>query len=465
MRMTPKTFALFVPGLVLALAMMGCSTSFAADAPPDPSYPRERDHQVHDYDAPAEHPLRTRIDVHQHSPHERIQKKSLEQHRSKHEHEKSPLHKVEPPEIDATETAASRAVDQGLVGAVFGQVSITEGDTERESGFAGLRRIGSADVLNGQESFIIGSNTKAMTAVVAARLIERGVLRWDSTIGETVPQLQQSMRADYREVTLEQLLAHRGGVLVMTGGEDLQRFADFLVNYTDALPQTLVERRRFFANWLLTQPPPSGVTPRQDFYYSNAGYTLVAAMLEAVTGKPYETLFDEELTQPLGVAGSWVRPELMASNQPLGHEGARGQLQVVPPLSSEEQQWADAIFAPAGLFSTTAMAYSTWLHWHLLALQGQTTPLPAAYVQRLQQLTDGDYAVGWVAITTPAGRLLFHTGSWQGFMAIAVVDLAGQNASFGLTNTGDIAADGSSWVLEVLAAQLHNMDRRVWLDE
>ncbi len=463
MRMTSKIFTLFVPGLVLVLAMMG-SKSFAS-APPDPSYPRERDHQVHDYDAPAEHPLRTRIDTHQHSPHERIQKKSLEQHRSKHEHEKSPLPKEEPPEIDAAEAAASRAVDQGLVGAVFGQVSITEGDTERESGFAGLRRIGSTDALNGQESFIIGSNTKAMTAVVAARLIERGVLRWDSTIGEVVPELQQSMRADYREVTLEQLLAHRGGVLAMTGDEDIHNFSIFLENYTDALPQTLVEMRRFFAHWLLTQLPPSGVTPRQDFYYSNAGYTLVAAMLEAVTGKPYETLFDEELTQPLGVVGSWVRPELMASNQPLGHEGARGQLQVAPPLSSEEQQWADAIFAPAGLFSTTAMAYSTWLHWHLLALQGQTTPLPAAYVQRLQQLTDGDYAVGWAAIPTPAGRLLFHTGSWMGFMTIAVVDLAGQNASFGLTNTSDVAPDGSSWVLDVLVVQLFEMIRRTWSDE
>ena len=223
MRMTPKTFELFVPGLVLALAMMGSSTS----------------------------------------------------------------HAVEPPEIDATEAAASRAVDQGLVGAVFGQVSIKDGDTERESGFAGLRRIGSTDALNGRESFIIGSNTKAMTAVVAARLIERGVLRWDSTIGEAIPELQPSMRADYREVTVEQLLAHRGGVLAMTGGEDLQRFSNFLVTYTDALPQTLVEKRRFFANWLLTQPPPSGVIPRQDFYYSNSGYTLDAAMLEALTGKTY----------------------------------------------------------------------------------------------------------------------------------------------------------------------------------
>ena len=353
--------------------------------------------------------------------------------------------------------AASSAVRQGLVGAMFGQVSTTQ----RESGVAGLRQIGTADALNGQESFIIGSTTKAMTAMVAARLIERNVLRWDTKIGEAIPGLQQSMRADYRGVTLEQLLAHRGGILAMSGDEDIQSFQVFLDNYTGALPQTLQERRRFFAEWLVTQPPPINVLPGQGFFYSNAGYALVSAMLEAVTGKPYETLFDEELAQPLGVAGSWVRPELMAANQPLGHAGARGQLVVVPPPSSEEQPWVDAIFAPAGLFSTTSSAYSIWLHWHLLALQGQTTPLPAGYVQRLQQLAEGDYAVGWVGRVDPAGRpVLLHDGHWLGFMTLVVVDLAGHRASFGLTNTGDIAADGSSWVLEVLITELLEMDRR-----
>ena len=362
-----------------------------------------------------------------------------------------------PSELPGSATeAASSAVSQGLIGAVFGQVSATQ----RDIGGAGLRRLGTTDALTGQESFIIGSNTKAMTSVVAARLIERGVLRWDSTIGEAMPELQASMRADYHAVTLEQLLAHRGGVLAMTGGEDAERFQLYLDNYSGVLPQTLQERRSFFAHWLLSQPPPGGVVPGQDFYYSNGGYALAGTMLEAVTGKPYEILFDEELTQPLGVAGSWVRPELMAADQPFGHEGAHGQLAVVPPFSVVEQQWADVI-APAGLFSTTAAAYSTWLQWHLLALQGQATPLPAGYIQRLQQLADGDYAVGWMAATDPTGRpILVHGGHWPGFMSFPIIDLAGQRASFGLTNTGYVSADGSSWVMEALVTQLADMDRR-----
>lgn len=361
-----------------------------------------------------------------------------------------------PSELSGSATeAASSAVSQGLVGAVFGQVSAAQ----RDSGVAGLRQLGSPDQLNGQELFLINSNGKAMTALVAARLIERGVLRWDSKIGDVLPELQPSMRANYRDVTLEQLLAHRGGVLAMAGDEDVERFQTFLDNYTGDLPQTLVERRRVFADWLLMQSPPNGVTPGQDFLYSNAGYALAGAMLEAATGKSYETLFDEELTQPLGVAGSWVLPRLTAADQPAGHIGARDQL-VVVPLPAEQQQWIDVI-APAGLFSTTAAGYLTWLNWHLLALQGQTTPLPAGYVQRLQQLAEGDYAAGWIGGVDPAGwPVLVHDGSGDGFMSIAVVDLAGQRARFAVTNTEDFAVDGSSWVLEVLSTQLLDMDRR-----
>ena len=362
-----------------------------------------------------------------------------------------------PSELPGSATeAASSAVSQGLVGAVFGQVSAAQ----RESGVAGLRQLGSPDVLNGQELFLFNSNGKAMTALVAARLIERGVLRWDSKIGDLLPELQPSMRTNYRDVTLEQLLAHRGGVLAMTGGEDVQRFQTFLDNYTGDLPQTLVDRRRFFADWMLMEPPPTGVIPGQDFLYSNAGYALVGAMMEAVTGKSYETLFDEELTQPLGVPGSWILPRLIAADQPAGHSGARDQLVVVAPFPADLQQWVD-VTAPAGLFSTTAAGYLTWLNWHLLALQGQTTPLPAGYVQRLQQLAEGDYAAGWIGGVDPAGRpVLVHDGSGDGFMSIAVVDLAGQRARFAVTNTEHSAADGSSWVLEALSTQLLEMDRR-----
>jgi CubicO group peptidase (beta-lactamase class C family) len=59
---------------------------------------------------------------------------------------------------------------------------------------------------------LLGSNGKAMTATMVARLVERGVLSWDAPLSQTLPELATDMQAAYREVTLRDLLAHQSGM-------------------------------------------------------------------------------------------------------------------------------------------------------------------------------------------------------------------------------------------------------------
>lgn len=364
-----------------------------------------------------------------------------------------------PPGQQAAE-AAAEAVRQGLVGVVFGQIDARQpAQIRSDIAGAGLRKLGSMARISGEESFIIGSNTKAMTAVVVARLIAQGTLRWDTGIGEAIPALQDRMRPEYRSVTMEQLLAHRGGLLALTDPAELQQLVGYIDDYAGELPQTLVARRRFVAEWALNQTPPTKPVPGRDFLYSNAGYILVGAMLEAITGQAFEALFEQHLSQPLGVAGGWKRPEFNATNPTFGHTGQPGKIELQPAFQAEEQDWLDVI-GPSGLFSTTPAAYANWLHWHLLALQGQSTPLPAGYIQRLKALTEGDYGVGWLMVPLDGRSTLAHTGHWAGYMAEAAVDLAGLRAGFGLTNIGDESEGGDSWVLRLLNNALIQMDLR-----
>ena len=350
----------------------------------------------------------------------------------------------------AVTQAADKAVKQGLVGAVFGYLNLVQNPI----GVSGVRTLRGKDMLRGDEFFSIGSNTKAMTAVVAARLIERGVISWDTKAQDVLPELKSSMSSSYLNVTLEQLLAHRGGILAFTDEDDFQRFQAFLASYNGELPSTETSRRRFFVNWLLSQSPPSNITPGTDFFYSNAGYILVAAMLEAATGKPFKTLFSEEVEQPLGIAGIWIPPNEATATGPNGYEGMKGQLALVQPLPAELQTWF-AELAPSGLYATTPQNYSSWLRWHLLALRGQETPLPRGYVQRLKGLTPGSYAVGWGGGAAMNGRtVLVHMGHISGFSAEATVDVNGESASFALTNTGD----GGNWVLSILNQGLLDID-------
>ena len=62
------------------------------------------------------------------------------------------------------------------------------------------------------DHFHLGSCTKAMTATLCALLIEEGRLRWNSTVAEVFPDIAPDLHADYRPVTLEQLLQHRSGL-------------------------------------------------------------------------------------------------------------------------------------------------------------------------------------------------------------------------------------------------------------
>jgi CubicO group peptidase (beta-lactamase class C family) len=75
----------------------------------------------------------------------------------------------------------------------------------------GFRRRGGMEAVTVDDKFHIGSVTKSMTATVAAMLVEQAKLSWTTTIGESFPELTNEIHADYLGVTLEQLLAHRGG--------------------------------------------------------------------------------------------------------------------------------------------------------------------------------------------------------------------------------------------------------------
>ena len=55
------------------------------------------------------------------------------------------------------------------------------------SGAVGTRRAGTNNPVTINDRFHIGSDTKAMTALIAAMLVEGGKIRWTSTVARGVP--------------------------------------------------------------------------------------------------------------------------------------------------------------------------------------------------------------------------------------------------------------------------------------
>lgn len=347
--------------------------------------------------------------------------------------------------------AAQTVVRLGVVGAVFGRVTAEQ----VQAGASGWLRQGQSAPMRSDVLTMIGSNTKAMTSALCARMIERGALSWQRSVGEGLPELVEAGNP-YASVTLEQLLDHRGGVLGLhTDPQELERFVAYRDAHVDEWPDTLQGRRRFFARWLLAQPPAQGVVPGRDLLYSNAGYVLAATLLEAATGQGFEALFGAELAVPLGLQAHWQRPEQLGTDQPFGHQGEMGAFEPVALLEPDDQAWID-VLAPAGLLTLPVPDYARWLQLHLRALSGATHPLPTSYIQRLKALRADDYALGWVAIALASGPVLAHSGDWEGFSTLASVSRDGRLALFGNTNASD--ANGAGRIFPALSDELVRLD-------
>ena len=90
--------------------------------------------------------------------------------------------------------------------------ALVRGERPATIGTAGVRRRGSPQPIARADLFHVGSCTKAMTAMLCARLVEQGALSWNTTLAAAFPHQRPMMAPAFRTVTLEQLLTHRGGL-------------------------------------------------------------------------------------------------------------------------------------------------------------------------------------------------------------------------------------------------------------
>jgi CubicO group peptidase (beta-lactamase class C family) len=131
------------------------------------------------------------------------------------------------------------------------------------SGAAGTRRFGTDIPVSVDDRFHIGSDTKAMTVLLAALFVEDGKLRWDTRLEEVFPELAGKMDAGLRRVTLTQLMSHTSGLPSDT--DEIEA----LVNRAMLQPGNLDAQRY----WLVQEwaPKPLAASPGEKWAYSNLG--------------------------------------------------------------------------------------------------------------------------------------------------------------------------------------------------
>lgn len=300
----------------------------------------------------------------------------------------------------------------------------------QERAAVGVRKWGVATPVTTRDLWHIGSCTKAMTATLAAILVEEGKLRWNTTIGDVFPELKDRMDTQYQAVTLEQLLQNRGGIAGAPPGPAWKRAWEE--------SGTPTQQRLEFIKTVLSHPPEA--PPGTKMIYSNQGFVIAGAMMEKLTGTAYEKLMTDRLFKPLGMttAGFGTPGSRGKTDQPWGHVKRTGT--TVPTQSDNPPA-----IGPAGRVycSLDDMARFTMLH-----LESSTTKQLLSH-ETLRRLhtppAGGDYAAGWFVVKRgwARGTAITHNGSnnmwyivmWlapeRDFAVIAATNIAGSAAETG----------------------------------
>src|SRR5215813_15314180 len=133
--------------------------------------------------------------------------------------------------------------------------------------------------------FRLGSITKQFTATLIMQLVEQGKIKLDGKLSDYLPDYRKDTG---EKVTIHHLLTHTSGVPSYTSQPG------FFENVSRN-PYKVDEFVKKYASGNLEFEPGSKYT------YNNSGYFLLGAIIEHVTGKPYEQVLKENIFDPAGM--------------------------------------------------------------------------------------------------------------------------------------------------------------------
>ncbi|MGZ8843446.1 MAG: serine hydrolase domain-containing protein, partial [Pyrinomonadaceae bacterium] len=136
--------------------------------------------------------------------------------------------------------------------------------------------------------FRLGSITKQFTATLILQLVEQGKIKLDGKLIDYLPDYRKDTGA---KVTVHNLLSHTSGIPSYTS------LPGFFAN---------VSRNPFTVDEFIKKYTSGDLEfePGTKFVYDNSGYFLLGAIIEKVTGKPYEQVLKENIFDPVGMKNS-----------------------------------------------------------------------------------------------------------------------------------------------------------------
>ena len=264
--------------------------------------------------------------------------------------------------------------------------------------------------------FRLGSVSKIVTASIAARMVDQGLVDLDAPIVRYLPELPEH----HHSTTLRQLLGHLGGVRNYNRA-DFDLLAPGSVIDLRIYPDTESALSLFINDPLIA---PAGTT----YSYSTFGYTLVSAVLESAGNASFSDLLSQYVTEPLSLES--LQTDRLFDLRP-------GRVSLYD-LGDVYRQRIDPTITDDIVNALSNNPAYKWAGGGLIATPSDLARFGAAFIESgfltsmtftevfTVQNSDSDNAnrvgLGWRVDHDSAGRLRYHhAGEQQGARSVLIV--------------------------------------------
>lgn len=177
--------------------------------------------------------------------------------------------------------------------------------------------------------FDIGSMNKSMTKVLILKLVQEGKLKLNDKLGQFLNGFPKDA-AD--KISIDHLLSHQSG------------YGDY---HTPEYWDIPLEEKSLAVTVDFIKKLPILFEPGKEQEYSNAGYVLLGAIAEKITGKSYYDLIEEYITKPLKMKSTFLRDKYSVTNRAIGYfKNFKGEIR-------DNEDFQEIPTPAGGFYSTT----------------------------------------------------------------------------------------------------------------
>lgn len=291
-------------------------------------------------------------------------------------------------QVDALVTPLIQANAPGL-----GVTVIQDGRIAHAKGY-GLARLDTKETVGLNTAFDLGSTSKQFTAMAVMILVERGKLSYDDPLTKFFPEFPPYAKS----ITVRHLLNHTSGLVDAIAPRWFRK--GYEPTSKDLVKMMAREQSVRFA-------------PGEKFEYNNAGYVLLALIVEKVSGQSFARFMRENIFKPLGMNSTVIFDE---TNPKVEHMAVSyffegNEFKPYAPTSDR------FFYGPKGVVSTLEDMYKWAQALETEKLLKASTLKQAFTPARLSNGTETIYGFGWFLGKENGLDVYEHAGGYLAYRA------------------------------------------------